>query len=191
MKCFVIYAHPNPLSFNHAIKGEVVDALKLKGHEVKVSDLYEMDFNPVLKPSDFELIYSGKIAKDVKAEQDKIAWADTIILISPIWWTGFPAILKGYIDRVFTYGFAYSVNEGGIVQLLKDKRGLLISTHGQPEEVYEPNMYKAIRETEDIGIFGFCGVKAEKHIFLAAIGQSSEETRAGYLNRVRTAVEAL
>ena len=191
MKCLVVYAHPNPFSFNHAVKNEVVNVLKSKGHEVKITDLYDMEFDPVLKPEDFNLMFNGKVAADIKPEQDKIAWADMIIAVYPIWWTGFPAILKGYFDRTLTYGFAYAFEEGRLVQPLKDKRALLISTHGQPKELYEAGMYQSLINTQDVGVFEFCGIKADQHIFFPAMMQSSEETRKDYLKSLKETLEKL
>lgn len=188
MKSLVIYAHPNPFSLNHAIKVEVVRLLKSKGDDVKISDLYDMEFNPVLMPEDFNLIFSGTVAEDVKAEQDKIRWADRLIVISPIWWTGFPAILKGYFDRVLTYGFAYTVDENGFGQPLKEKKALIISTHGQPESVYHDRMYKSLVETQDVGVFGFCGMSVQEHKFFAGIMGSSEAVRKEYLASLKDIV---
>lgn len=190
MRSLVIYAHLNPFSFNHAIKEEVVRLLKEMEHEVKVSDLYEMDFKAVLKPEDLNLMYSGSVAADVKVEQEKITWAERLILVYPIWWTGFPAILKGYIDRVFSYGFAYSFDEKGRIQLLKSKRALLISTHGQSEMIYHDRMYTSIRDTQDIGVFEFCGIEAQ-HVFFPGIMDSSDELRQDYLDSLKDAIANL
>ncbi|MEJ1715164.1 NAD(P)H-dependent oxidoreductase, partial [Escherichia coli] len=82
--------------------------LQKKGHEVEVRDLYEMQFQPTLGRS--EMI--GGIGEDVVVEQEYLKWADVITFIYPIWWTGLPAIMKGYIDRVFSYGFAYKYVNG-------------------------------------------------------------------------------
>ena len=107
MKHLVIYAHPNEQSLNGYLKQVVVEHLAKNGHEVKVRDLYQLNFNPVLSLEDMAGQRIGKVEEDVKKEQDYIVWADCITFIHPIWWTGLPAILKGYIDRVFSYGFAY------------------------------------------------------------------------------------
>lgn len=184
MRCLVVYVHLNPFSFNHAIKEEVVYLLKAKGHEVVVSDLYEIDFNAVLKPEDLNLMYEGGVAPDVKTEQDRIRWADLMLFVYPIWWTGFPAILKGYIDRVFTYGFAFSLDANGWVQPLKGKKVLLFSTHGQPEWVYRDRMYDSLRDTQDVGVFGFCGMEVLRHVFFPGIMNSTDEQRHDYLESI-------
>jgi NAD(P)H dehydrogenase (quinone) len=130
MKHLVVYAHPHPESFNHAIMETIVQTLENKGHEVVVRDLYALDFQPVLKPEDTDAMKSGHIPEDIKTEQEFITQSDVITFIYPIWWAGLPAIIKGYVDRVFSYGYAYAYGEEGIIQLLKGKKGLIINTHG-------------------------------------------------------------
>lgn len=189
MNALIIYAHPNPFSFNHAIRQEVEELLKQKGYSIKVSDLYNLDFDPVLKSQDFLLLKSGSVADDVKAEQEKVAWASLLVVIHPIWWTGFPAILKGYFDRVFSNGFAFGFEGGTLKKLLDGKRAVVISTHGMPHELYDPAMYDAFRQTQDLGIFSFCGFEV-KHIFFSGMAQSTAEQRKGYLSSLKEQLDA-
>lgn len=105
MKHLVVYAHPVAGSVNHQLLNSVLESLK--GHEVEVRDLNQLAFNPVLSSEDLAGQRRGEVATDVKTEQDFIREADVITFIYPIWWAGLPAILKGYVDRVFSYGFAY------------------------------------------------------------------------------------
>src|SRR6188768_1179271 len=102
MKNLIIYAHPNPASLNHFFKQTILETLKQSTDEVIVRDLNEINFNPVLSLEDMNGQRMGKVAEDVQKEQDFITWADRIVFIYPIWWTGMPAIMKGYIDRVFS-----------------------------------------------------------------------------------------
>lgn len=132
MKHLVVYAHPSSESFNHSILETTVRTLEKKGHEVNVRDLYAMNFQPVLHLDDLAAMKKGEIPSDIRQEQEYITQTDTIILIYPIWWTGLPAIVKGYIDRIFAYGFAYSYGANGIDQLLTGKKGMIINTHGTP-----------------------------------------------------------
>lgn len=188
MKTLVVYAHPNASSFNSAVKNEVLEVLKAKGHETKVSDLYKQNFNPVLSFDDMSLNRGGAVADEVKAEQDKIRWAELVIFVSPIWWTGFPAMLKGYVDRVFTYGFAYAVGESGIQPLLAGKQALIFNTHGMPEEAYKPSMYTSFSNTIDAGIFKFSGFDV-RHIYFPNIMQSTDEQRRGYLDSIKQEID--
>lgn len=103
MKVLTIFAHPNPKSFNRAVLDTVTGELRKKNAEVRVKDLYAMNFNPILSGSDFEQLLAGKVPDDIAAEQADVTWADVLIFIYPIWWIGQPAILKGWLDRVMTW----------------------------------------------------------------------------------------
>ncbi|MFP7732408.1 NAD(P)H-dependent oxidoreductase [Priestia aryabhattai] len=185
MKHLIVYAHPNPESLNHAILDTAVNTLKKNGHEVVVRDLYKLDFQPVLKPEDTEAMKAGKIPNDIKVEQEFISEADIITFIYPIWWTGLPAILKGYVDRVFAYEFAYASEEEGIVKLLKGKKGLIINTHGTPNEVYDSiGMTAGLKVTSDIGIFDFTGIETVDHLLFGSIGYLDKEAYKDMLRKV-------
>lgn len=123
----IVHAHPEPASLTSALKDVAVEKLRADGHEVKVSDLYAMKWKPLADAADFterrdldRLIYVaesknayvvGTQSADIAAEQDKLLWADAVLFSFPLWWYGMPAILKGWFDRVFAYGFAYGVGE--------------------------------------------------------------------------------
>lgn len=189
MKHLIVYAHPNPESLNHSILDTAVNTLKKNGHEVIVRDLYELNFQPVLKPEDTEAMKAGKTPNDIKTEQAFISEADAITFISPIWWTGLPAILKGYVDRVFAYGFAYMPGAEGIVKLLKGKKGLIINTHGTPTEVYDKiGMTAGLKVTSDVGIFDFTGIETVEHLLFGSIGYLEEEAYKGMLTRVEDTI---
>lgn len=187
MKHLIIYAHPNPLSFCHAIQETVQQTLQSQGHEVVVRDLYQLSFNPVLSGSDFEAFSSGTtLPSDIQAEQDYIRWAEVITWIYPIWWAGMPAMLKGYIDRVFSYGFAYAPDgAGGYQKLLAGKKAIVLHTQGQEERYYEENgMKNSITQISDQGIFDFCGIEVLDHFFFGAVPFVDDSTRKAMLGTV-------
>ena len=107
MNILIIYAHPNHQSFNGAILQQVKTHLNPK-HQVQILDLYAEKFDPLLRFDEDQL--RRDLDKDPEMEKYRqlISWADHLIWIFPIWWGGMPAILKGFIDRVFASGFAYS-----------------------------------------------------------------------------------
>jgi NAD(P)H dehydrogenase (quinone) len=186
MKHLIIYSHPNPKSFNYAIKETFAKTLSDSGNEVRVRDLYEINFDPVLKGTDFVLIQKGSVADDVKVEQDNMKWADVITFVYPIWWTGLPARLKGYIDRILTFGFAYKIDAKGVTGLLPDKKVYIFNTTGTPEEHYKKiGMLKSINQTSDAGIFEFCGMKVIGHKYFCGVPSSSDETRKTWLEDVK------
>ncbi|QCX37356.1 NAD(P)H-dependent oxidoreductase [Aureibaculum algae] len=166
MKHLIIYAHPNKASLNHHFKQTIVDILTRHNHDVIVRDLYHLNFNPILSLNDMAGQRKGEVSQDVKQEQDFISWADTITLIYPIWWTGMPAIMKGYIDRVFSYGFAYRYDQGIQKGLLSGKRIFVINTQGKSKIEYkETGMDQALCLTSDKGIFSYCGLLIKQHFF--------------------------
>ncbi|MGH4124630.1 MAG: NAD(P)H-dependent oxidoreductase [Clostridium sp.] len=190
MNNLVVFAHPNSKSFGKSIVDAVVNASVEKGANVRVRDLYEIGFDPILKPADFEAFQSGKVPDDILAEQEHIKWADVITFVYPVWWTSFPAMLKGYVDRVFSYGFAYEYIDGVPNGLLKSKKGLLFCTTGTPSKMYSANgMHNSMKQTTDQGIFNFTGIEEVKHTFFGAVPTASKETLGDYLKEVSNIVK--
>jgi len=190
MKYLILYAHPNPKSFNHAILETVQAELQKTGREVSVRDLYAQNFNPVLSAIDLAGMAQGQLQPEIKAEQKFVGSADVIVVIYPLWWSGMPAILKGYIDRVFTDGFAYHISETGIESLLKGKNVLLITTTGAPQEMYEASgMFKSMAQTTGEGIFQFTGMELIEHKYLCAIPHVTDEDRKKMLEELREFIQ--
>lgn len=189
MKYAIIYAHPNPKSFNHAIKVEVEANLKKAGRESVVRDLYALKFNPVLDAGDFIALSKGAPLPDVQAEQKIIREAETFIIIHPVWWFGMPAILKGYIDRVFSRGFAYDYNATGVMGLLKDKKVVIINTTGGTEETYLNFGFKdAVQKNIDTGTFGLCGMSVTLHKFFYGVPAVTDDVRKKMLEEIKNTI---
>ncbi|WP_225770783.1 NAD(P)H-dependent oxidoreductase [Inquilinus sp. Marseille-Q2685] len=160
MKILLVFAHPEPGSLNAALRDVAVRELEAQGHQVRVSDLYADGWKSEVDRADFPSLAPGErlipvaaskkafeadaLTEDVKAEIGKLLWADALILQFPLWWFGMPAILKGWVDRVFAYGFAYGVGEHSDSRwgdrygegTLAGKRAMLIVTAGGWEEHY-------------------------------------------------------
>ncbi|MFT4064463.1 NAD(P)H-dependent oxidoreductase [Paraburkholderia sp.] len=156
MNVLIVYAHPEPRSFNGALKNVAVHTLASAGHDVKLSNLYAMQWSPVLGESDFageridtdyldlareqeHAFAEGSLCEAIRAEQAKVAWADVLIFQFPFWWFSMPAILKGWVDRVFSRGFAYSAGRKYELGHFKGKRAMLSITTGTASTLYEPN----------------------------------------------------
>lgn len=177
MKHLIIYSHPNSNSLNCCLKDELVAHLGDNNHEVIVRDLYALNFNPVLSLDDITGQQSGLVADDVMQEQEFITWADCITFIHPIWWTGLPAIMKGYIDRVFSYVFAYRYDQGVQKGLLVGKKTVIINTHGKPKAEYDAiGMDKALQLTSDKGIYTYSGLEIIEHFFFDKADRPSPES---------------
>ncbi len=152
MKVLIVHAHPEPRSFTAALRDQAAQTFRAQGHEVQVSDLYAMGWNPVASADDFNqrenpeyLVYaleqrlgvkSGTIAPDIQQELDKLLWADLLVLNFPIFWFSAPAMLKGWIDRVLVSGVCYGgkrfYDQGG----LAGKRALVTVTLGGREHMF-------------------------------------------------------
>ncbi len=187
MKNLIVYAHPNPASLNHFFKQIVVETLENSNQEIVVRDLNEINFNPVLSLDDMNGQRMGQVAADVSKEQDFIKWSDRIIFIYPIWWTGMPAIMKGYIDRVFSYGFAYRYDQGIQKGLFTGKKAIIINSHGKSNEEYaESGIDKSLALTSDKGIFNYCGFEIEQHFYFDKADRASLENISEWENQIKT-----
>jgi NAD(P)H dehydrogenase (quinone) len=190
MKYLIIYAHPNPKSFNHAILEAISGELKKKKKEFKVRDLYKIGFNPALSTRDLAAIEKGEVLKDIKKEQNYISKADTIILVFPIWWSAMPAMLKGYIDRVFSLKFAYDITEDGVTGLLQGKKVFIVSTMGASKEDYEKmGAFKMMNMSMDMAIFQFSGMEVTGHKYFSSVPYVSQQDRKKMLKELKLLVK--
>jgi len=192
MNILVVYAHPSSASFNHAILETIVRTFRAKGHSCTVRDLYGIRFDPLLAPADFEAIHKGSARPDILDEQQFVKDADLLVFIHPIWWFSVPAILKGWIDRVLTYGFAYTVTEQGPAPLLSGKKAAIFNTTGGTQEAYEEGGFKmAIQTVFKTGTLGFCGIQLVHHRFFHAVPYVTAEERAAMLLQAKQDAESL
>ncbi|MBU3178376.1 NAD(P)H-dependent oxidoreductase [Clostridium estertheticum] len=191
MKHLVVFAHPYSKSFGKGIVDMIEKEVSNNKSEIRIRDLYELGFDPILKGSDLLNLQSGNYADDIKVEQEHIKWADIITFVYPVWWAGLPAVLKGYADRVLANGFAFTYEASGPVGLLKGKKAILFSTTGFPSDMYaQIGMHKSMQQTTDEAIFEFCGIEVIKHVFFGAVPSSTEEELKQYLGEVREVIKA-
>lgn len=211
MNVLIVHAHPEPQSFCTALKSTAVQTLVAQGHIVEVADLYAMSFNPVASISDFgqradpdycvyaleqrHAVDTQSIAPDIQTELDKLLRADLLILNFPMFWCSTPAILKGWIDRVFVSGKVYGgkrfYNRGG----LRGKRALLSMTVGgqqgmfTPEGVHGPmgEMLKHLLQ----GTLAYSGLSVLPPFIGWHIPYISQAAREGILQEWRQRLEQL
>jgi NAD(P)H dehydrogenase (quinone) len=155
MKVFIVYVHPEPRSLNGALKDLALRTLQNQGHQIQVSDLYAMQFNALATRADFlalqcedvlhymaEQLHAAEtlaFTQDIREELEKLRWAEVVIFQFPLWWFSMPALLKGWIDRVFAMGVVYGgkfgiYDQGG----LRGKKALLSVTSGTRATMYSP-----------------------------------------------------
>ncbi|MGE8381532.1 Glutathione-regulated potassium-efflux system ancillary protein KefF [compost metagenome] len=186
MKHLIIYAHPNQESLNGQFKQAIEKNLLQQKQDVIVRDLYILGFDPVLSLEDMTGQRKGIVNELIKNEQEYIKWADIVTFIYPIWWTGMPAIMKGYIDRVFSYGFAYRYDQGIQKGLLTGKQAIILNTHGKSNEEYSTiGMDKALLLTSDKGIYTYCGFQVTEHFFFDKADRATPEVIEIWLSKIR------
>lgn len=203
MKVLIVFAHPEPKSFGRALLDRSVETLQSCGHEVVVSDLYAMGFNPVATGQDFtrrrfpEALQYDREQKqasqchtftdDIQIEIDKVLACDLLILQFPLWWFSVPAILKGWIDRVFANGTMYGAggmrfDNGG----LKGRKAMLAFTTGCFPEMMEPGGLLGQRDVIlwhlQYGTFGYSGLQVLDPFVGWSIQYTDEASRHEYLD---------
>lgn len=186
MRHYVVFSHPRRKSFNGGVLDQYVRELKRVGERVLIRDLYRSEFNPVLTAEEYDKQWQKKYAADVTEEQQRILQADAVTFIFPIWWAGFPAILKGYIDRVFAYHFAYELRGEQPIPKLKGKKAAIIATCGTPEEDYvKSGMFRSMNQVFVDGIFHFCGLEPLGNLYLGNAVLSDQQRREEMFCRVK------
>lgn len=192
MKALVVYCHPNPASFNHAVLDLVTGELQNRGAQYRVRDLYASGWEPRLSAADFQQIFSGSVPGDIGKEQEDVKWADILFFIFPVWWYSMPAMLKGWIDRVFSFGFAYHMTEEGPRGLLTGKKAVIITTSGATRDMAEAGgLNQSLKANIVNGIMGFCGITDVIHKNLYGIPYISDEERKNLLEETQMMLKDL
>lgn len=205
MNALIVYAHPEPKSFNGAMKDLAVKTLPQAGHKVRVSDLYAMAFDPVSDRRNFTTVKDADYYKQqieemhaaenngfdeiVQEELDKLLWCDLLIFQFPLWWFGLPAILKGWCDRVLamgpTYGYGKMYDKG----VFTGRKALLSLTTGGGGSMY--SQFGMNGHLADVlfpinhGIFYFVGFTPLESFVVNQPVRLSDEQRAQELARYR------
>lgn len=197
MKAHIVFAHPNLQSYNGQLRNTAIQTLEGFGWSVSVSDLYQMKFKASADEEDFTSLYNadfldlqveqriasenGTYSADIESEQKLLGEADLIIFQFPLWWASMPGLLKGYIDRVFSVGWAYG---GG--QALTGKKILVSMTTGASVSAWIPEKRGTIKDIFKhlfIGTFGFCGMESlEPFIVYGAKRQAETDKKIIFEN---------
>lgn len=179
-KILVILAHPNPESFNAALAERYVYAAQKAGAEVNFIKLGDLDFDPILRAgykSDQEL------EPDLVEAQQQIDSAQHLVIFTPVWWGTTPAILKGFIDRVFLPGWAYKYTNKLPVKLLSGRTAQVVSTMDSPGFWYRLVYRNSLQRTLGTATLRFCGFKT-KFKMLFSVRESSPNGREKWLSQV-------
>lgn len=138
MRVLVVYSHPVAGSFAAACRDRALAALAAGRHEVRHTDLYADEFDPAMTLAERAAHAEPGVAPELQRYADDLAWAEALVLVYPTWWGGQPAMLKGWIDRVWVAGVAWELPEGTSVLrplLTNVRRLVVVTTHGSPKYV--------------------------------------------------------
>jgi len=191
MKILIILAHPSPKSFNHAIADAAASAARENGHTATLIDLYRQGFDSHLPAG--EIPTDGEVAPEIEAMCRDLRAAGGIIIVHPNWWGQPPAILKGFVDRVFRPEAAYRFLEGdngeGVPEgLLTAGAALVFNTSNTPKERERTVFGDPLELIWKKCIFELCGVDTFYRRMFTVVVTSSEEERREWLGEVRDAV---
>jgi len=183
-KIVIINGHPNPNSFNFAIAAVYKEGAKLSGAEIREITIADLKFEPNLK---FGYQKRIELEPDLLQAWEAIQWADHLVWVHPVWWGGLPAITKGFIDRLFLPGMAFSYRENSVFwnKLLKGKTARIITTLDQPGWYYwlffgKPSVNQLKKST-----LQFCGINPVKTTYIGIIKTSNADQREKWLNKIK------
>jgi NAD(P)H dehydrogenase (quinone) len=170
MKHAVIFAHPNNDSFVGSNASAYREEGLARGHEIVFRDLYRMKFDPCLLESEIPWSSHFALRDDVLAERELLKDADVFALFYPIWLNSPPAIMKGYLERVFGMGFAFRREATGNAPLLIGKKLISFTSSGAPTEwVIQSGAWQAMRALFDSHFAAVCGLQVVDHVHFGGV----------------------
>ncbi|MDR2761738.1 MAG: NAD(P)H-dependent oxidoreductase [Planctomycetaceae bacterium] len=188
MKTLIILANPRRDSFNHAISESVKESLLELGHEIYFHDLYLERFDPVLSADEISAEESD-LPPELRRYIDEVRESQGLIFIHPNWWGGAPAILRGWIDRVFRQNSIYNFTPNGVVSSIGDKVVQIFSTSNTPRDI-ELNVYgNPVEIFWKTIVFGLLGSKSFERINFESIIMSTNEQRKEWLKETKKIIK--
>lgn len=187
MHVVIVVSHPSPVSFTAAVAQALRSGIETSG-SAEIADLHAEGFDPRFGAADYAHYTGGPLPPDIAREQERVGRADALAFVFPVYWWSYPALLKGWIDRVFTSGWAYSIDAAATSQgMLRDRPALQIMLGGSRPSTYAKYGYdSALRTQQEIGIFGYCGLTdIESHHFYDVEGDANAGRRLELLDHAR------
>jgi putative NADPH-quinone reductase len=188
MRVLLIYAHPREDSLAASLRDAAKAALEGAGHEVELRDLYAERFDPVLSAEErgrYHDVPDNQLG--IEDHVSALRRADALLLVHPTWWYGMPAILKGWFDRVWSPGIAFSLGAGAIEPLLTNIRRIgVVTTYGSPTWLLW-YIGRIDRKLVDRGLRRLCAKDCRTEwITLTRMDQRTREECATFVEKVRT-----
>ncbi len=189
MKHLIVVAHPAEDSFTMGLTRSYATELERLGHSQLTCDLYRMGFDPVLTAQELAPVSADHPARaDVVKAQGDLRAADVLTVIYPLWWLSMPAMMKGYIDRVFARGFAYESRNGIVHGLLSGKKAVLVTISGAPLPLLvKSGNWNAVQVLQDTHILRSAGFELLEHLhFDEVVPQLPKAVAEGHMARIRS-----
>lgn len=191
MHVLTLLDHPNPNSFSSAVARKFCAGAESVGHSTELVDLHAENFDPRWSMADVEGDTSGQVPAEIRAEQDRISRADAIGFIFPLFWWGMPAMTKGWVDRVWSWGWAYDQLDDPEKSLQRPRTGVLLVPAGARSDEMEELGYRTSIETAWIdGTFGYFGF-VNRELILLNGSKGSDTRRDALLKRAYQAGASL
>ncbi len=181
MHVLTIIDHPDPDSLTHAIAQRFADGVVKAGHTSEIGDLHAEGFSPIWSKADIPVDADNPPPADVLEQQARIERCDALCLVFPLFWWGMPAMLKGWVDRVWTYGWAYDDVDDPYSSLQRKRSCVMLIPCGASPQVMAPHGYPgAMNRLWDRGMLGYFGMGNTRIEFLHG-SQGSAGRRASLL----------
>lgn len=192
MPALIVTANPDPNSLTAAVARAIADGARRAGSEATIADLTAEGFDPRYGAADRAAFLEGRaVPADVAREQARIDATDALVLVFPVYWWSMPAILKGWIDRVFTRDWAYSETTGKVIGLMRDRPVHLVALAAVDQDAFDRHGHAAAIDSQLArGIFGYCGRTAETTM-LHGVDDGDADLIADHLRRAGALGESL
>jgi NAD(P)H dehydrogenase (quinone) len=200
MHLMTVFSHPFTDKYPAAVMNEFHEPFRRLGHSIDVLDLDQEDFDPRFTRADHDHFWGGPIPAGITEMHERVEAADRLAFVFPVYWWGMPALMKGWVERVFTPGWAYQYGSG-VADRGKDELAesllpsiptALIGIGGSKEATYDKYGYgEAMRTQLDVGTFAYCGLSdVESHLIYDVEGDHNSDKRSQGLEQARAVAEA-
>jgi NAD(P)H dehydrogenase (quinone) len=190
----VVHCHPDPASFVSSVRDRVLGGLERAGHVVRVTDLYADGFDPCFDARDRRAHLEPGTAPELQRHADDLRWCDTLVLVYPTWWSGQPAMLKGWIDRVWANGVAWTLPAGSSrlrPLLINVRRIVVVTTHGS-SKIVNALQGEGGKRVVSRALRSLCSRRCRTTwVAMYGVDTSTAEDRRAFLDRVETRLAAL
>lgn len=193
-RALVVYSHPQPESFMRTTLGRVLAGLDAAGAEVRLTDLYADGFTPELSADEHRNHVEPGVTTELQSYADDLLWCDTLILVYPTWWSGQPAMLKGWIDRVWAAGVAWELPDGAnrLEPRLRNVRRLVAVTSHGSSKLVNSLQGEGGKRTLFRSLRSMCHpLTRTTWLALYGIDTCSHSDRADFLDRVESRITRL